>query len=644
MKKRFLAAVLAALMLTGCAGTDQPPTSEDDRVPSRLPVGTTAATQATTQPPPAPTEPANPDGDYYITSKYADVKVDAANHAVTLSKKLTVSEFTSSFSVQINHIIKVYDAAADQEITDKNAIITDGMVCRVFTAGEPILDISIATGYDPNTPTRPVDPSLPEVADVVNLSNLGDAVSGTMAVTADGIRFDTSARTPTATVLLPTPLSLTGKGNLVLTLQNTSDATALTVEFITEADGIFTSFKTFQFPLKKAVAFQEQTVDVSGCYGWLGRLTGLRIRAEGLTEGALTLKYLTVRPGGSQYISGLQFSDTYLYMDAQERIDKIDLIGPDGILGSWRDKNGDLRFISSATDVDVSGYFVSAGTPEDPFAAIVVNDRRVGGVDWEKFHYCSIAQVLREPSTGMLIGITHLERSTEGGIVATIGLSTSVDDGESWEFLGEFISHDIPLEAKPEISRDIGNGTIMTDNEYLYIFINDYQENTLSSGIAICRVKLTELYEKVLAGQLPEAWKYCDGQWNEPGWGGRFTNVLPTGITPNFLYITHNTVLNKYLMVICQAPHYQNNDGDILMLASDSLVDWSDAQQQWIATGIHGEQYPTIISAGDDPQLETGETFYIYWCDWDSKIEGLEPWYSLWSSARYLCCKVTVTP
>lgn len=476
---------------------------------------------------------------------------------------------------------------------------------------------------------------------VIQFSKLGDALSGTMQVTKEGAILDSSSRTPRITVALAETIGLSEKGIFTLMLKNTSDAEKLTVQFVTSEDDKYTNFKIFDFPLEKTEGFQKLTVDVSGQYGWLGHLAGVRITAVGLNSGEVVLKSMSLEEGGKNYIQGLKVEDPFIYLTARDRVNvKRINMGPDGIVGSWRDDQGNIHYIGSSSAGGVSGAFVTTGTPDDPFKTVRYAGKRVNGVDWTELGYCSIAQVIKEPTTGMLIGVTHLEHHNPGGLfVGTIGLSTSTDNGETWNFLGEFISHDLPVDERPDVNRDIGNGTILMDDEYLYLFIIDMAESDLAGGMAVCRVKLTELYEKVLAGELPEAFKYKDGQWNEPGWGGAFSNVLPEGVAPNFLYLSYNTVLQKYIMLICTAPYYQANSGDILMLVSDSFLDWSNAQRQWIATGCLGEQYPSIFSDAQDCQTESGETFYLYWCAWDDS----QDWKLMWASAQYMCCKVTVS-
>ncbi len=483
--------------------------------------------------------------------------------------------------------------------------------------------------------------------DVIRFAALGEALTGTAQLTKEGAVLDSSSRTPSASVALGEALSLTGRGIFALTLRNTSDAEKLVIDFITAEDDKYTPFKRFELPLQKTEGFQKLTVDLSGQYGWLGHLCGLRITAEGLNEGQIVLQSLAAEEGGEHYIKGLKFEDTKVYLTARDRMTVKNIqYGPDGIVGSWRDDQGNINYIGSSAAGGVSGAFVTTGTPDDPFKTVRYAGKRVEGVDWATFCYCSIAQVVKDPATGTLIGITHLERKTTGGIVAALGLSVSKDNGETWTLLGEIIQHDFPIDQRHDVNRDIGNGPIVMDDTYLYIFVLDNHEADLSGGVSVARVELAELFAKVAAGELPTAYKYKDGQWNEPGMGGGFTSVLPQDVTPNFLYITYNTVLKKYIMVTCQAPYYQSNDGDILLMVSDDFLDWTNAERQWLATGYNGEQYPSIFSDAENCQTESGETFYIYWCDWNARDDnglGMEPWQLLWTSAQYMCCKVTVT-
>ncbi len=471
-----------------------------------------------------------------------------------------------------------------------------------------------------------------------------DSFTGTGSIDADGGLLDSTARTSKLELALAEPYSLSNRGIFELELSNTTEIKALDIQFVTEEDPVYTSFKEFTLPVENTEELKAFSIDLSDVYGWLGNLKGLRITASGISEGEIRLRSFSIRDGGEHYLAGLQLSQPEVYLPSRERIAKKILFGPDGIMGCWRDKQDKLRFIGSAN----KGLFSTTGTPDAPLETVNYSGLKVENVDWTVFGYCSVAQVIRNPYTDTLIGITHLERhyTAAGGgtpITATLGLSISRDDGETWTFLGECISHNMKVGEKTEISRDIGNGAILMDDSYLYIYFVEVRAEDQAYGMGVSRIKLDELYETTEKNEMPKAWKYKDGSWNEPGWEGDASNLLPEGIVPNFMSLSYNTALKKYLMVMCQSPYYTSNDGDILLMVSDDMLDWSHAQTQWLATGRNGEQYPTIIGTGDNNQTETGTEFYIYWCSWYAfDADGNSDWQLLWGSADYMRQKVTI--
>lgn len=477
------------------------------------------------------------------------------------------------------------------------------------------------------------------------LADFKNSFAGTGSIDAKGGLLDSSARTSSLELTLAEPCSLLNRGMFALELSNTTGLSALDIQFVTEEDPVYSSFKKFSLPIDGTKEYKVFSADLSDTYGWLGRLKGLQITAAGINEGEIRLRSFSVKEGGEGYLAGLQLSQPEVYLPARERIAKKITFGPDGLVGCWRDKQDQLRFIGSAS----GGLFSTVGTPDKPLETVKYSGLKVENVDWSTFGYCSVAQVVRNPSTGTLIGITHLERhyTTPGGgkpYTATLGLSISRDDGESWTFLGECISHNIKVGEKTEISRDIGNGAILLDDRYLYIYFVEVREKDQAYGMGVSRIPLDELYELTEKNEMPKAFKYKDGAWSEPGWGGEAANLLPEGVVPNFMSLSYNTALKKYLMAICQSPYYSSNDGDILLMVSDDMLDWSHAQTQWLANGRNGEQYPTIIGTGDSPQTESGATFYIYWCSWYAFDEnGASDWQLLWGSADYMRQKVTVT-
>ena len=96
-------------------------------------------------------------------------------------------------------------------------------------------------------------------------------------------------------------------------------------------------------------------------------------------------------------------------------------------------------------------------------------------------------------------------------------------------------------------------------------------------------------------------------------------------------------------MVLCCSPYYNSNDGDIMMLVSDTPYDFRNAKYNYLSTAKAGEQYPTIVSLEGD-QLKTGKEFYVYFCSWNAFDEnGVSNWQLLWGSAQYVRHKITIS-
>lgn len=479
--------------------------------------------------------------------------------------------------------------------------------------------------------------------DKIMLTAEDEMFDGTANVTKEGVVFDTASRTPELTIANGLSINISEKKILAFEIKNTSDITDLKISFITEGDPEWTDFKSAQMTVEKSDDFTTAKLDLSGAYGWLGTLTGLKIRAEGISSGEIVMKSVSFLDGGESGIKNIEIGAPEVAYTVQDKMKLGITMAPDGILGTWYDSEGKLRSIGSA----FGKPFITAGTPDAPFGELIAKNIYPENYNAKEFQYYSIAQVIRDPNSDLLVGITHLERHRDmpgvsDGYIATLGLSISYNDGLDWKFLGEMLCHNLPV-TDLTVSREIGNGTIYVDDEYLYIFAVDMHAGTKQSGMSVTRIRLNELFEKCGQEQLPEAYKYKDGKWEEPAWEGDFDDILPEDVAPNFCYIMYNTILDKYFMAICHAPYYAVNDGDILLLASDNLTDWSKAERQYIACAKLGEQYPTLISMEQDPQTTSGDKFYLYYCRWNAYDEnGNFDWQHLWGTAEYIRQNVTI--
>lgn len=108
-----------------------------------------------------------------------------------------------------------------------------------------------------------------------------------------------------------------------------------------------------------------------------------------------------------------------------------------------------------------------------------------------------------------------------------IGAMISRDNGLTWQDLG------IILEAPPDsldcetknyyFAGGVGDFSVILDNEkrYFYFFIGSYNRQIEEQGISVARMSYADRNDPI-----GKVWKWRNGQWNEPGLGGRVTPIF----------------------------------------------------------------------------------------------------------------------
>ncbi len=144
----------------------------------------------------------------------------------------------------------------------------------------------------------------------------------------------------------------------------------------------------------------------------------------------------------------------------------------------------------------------------------------------------------------------HCEQEGYAGMVLReIHLASSADKGLTWRYEGRLLTRDDPagLRKGPDfsgLSWDGGDGDhiLYVDRRggYFYLFTNHYLwPKTGSPAAAMLRHRVARcaIADKMAPGKW---WKFYNGQWSEPGVGGRASYV-------NGYCVTYNTYLKKYL-------------------------------------------------------------------------------------------------
>jgi hypothetical protein len=192
-------------------------------------------------------------------------------------------------------------------------------------------------------------------------------------------------------------------------------------------------------------------------------------------------------------------------------------------------------------------------------------------------------------------------------ILREIHLASSTDKGLTWKYEGPIITDNppntprrSPKDFKGKIhSGGDGDHLIYVDERggFIYIFTDHYTWGG-APFLRHCVVRCP-ISEKMAPGKWR---KFYEGQWNEPGLGGKASYV-------NGYCVTYNNYLKKYLSF--------NYLSGISMCSDLSKQDWSPSfflgGKLWGVEGLYG-MWP--VNAEKNDVAHSGEQFYVYGSWW----------------------------
>jgi hypothetical protein len=207
--------------------------------------------------------------------------------------------------------------------------------------------------------------------------------------------------------------------------------------------------------------------------------------------------------------------------------------------------------------------------------------------------YPWIVGTYRDDDTGTVYALIHLEfRQTDGDINwrSRLAIATSTDGGLSWDAQGYIITQQ--NECMCGETTNIGGSGIVVRNGYMYTWYND------SGQTAVARAALSD----VLAGVTTNWFKYYNGDFSEPGLGGRFTPLnQPVGWTSS---ISFNTYLNQF-MVAMWSP--------LALFFSKDGITWSNNPIE-VTPDDGGTHWYTVITSPGYKEGTSGQSFDVtYW-------------------------------
>ncbi len=201
----------------------------------------------------------------------------------------------------------------------------------------------------------------------------------------------------------------------------------------------------------------------------------------------------------------------------------------------------------------------------------------------------------------------HCEQEGYAGMVLReIHLASSTDKGLTWKYEGRLLTRDDPGQparsgpAFSGLSWDGGDGDhiLYVDRRggYIYLFTNHYlwpKTQAPAGGLLRHHVARCAIRDKMAPGKW---WKFYNGQWSQPGVGGKASYV-------NGYCVTYNTYLKKYVSF--------NYIGGLSVCSDLGKQDWSPsfyAGRNWCAD-LYGtwptDQGKSNIFSGD-------KTLYVY--------------------------------
>lgn len=192
-----------------------------------------------------------------------------------------------------------------------------------------------------------------------------------------------------------------------------------------------------------------------------------------------------------------------------------------------------------------------------------------------------------------------------------MGIAYSDDDGKSFKHLGFMLETEIDrsiIKSGVCVSKmNIAGGGFRRDDTYLYIYYVDCSKPDRSDKHgAVARAEADTVIENARNGKNTVWHKYFDGKWEEPGMGGRSSDI---GIVGNHATMMYNTYIKKWITF-----HVQ--DGYIQMRKSSDPLDFH-APGEKICKSPKGHRvaYCSILPAQRD-MTTCGKEFYLYYRYW----------------------------
>jgi hypothetical protein len=220
-----------------------------------------------------------------------------------------------------------------------------------------------------------------------------------------------------------------------------------------------------------------------------------------------------------------------------------------------------------------------------------------------------------------------------------IGAAVSFDGGKTLEDLGIVLRSGEALDcqaANGYFAGGHGDFSVIPDRElrYFYFVFSNYGGSIDQQGVAVARMAYEDRF-----GPAGAVWKFRDGNWNEPGLGGRVTAVYPANKSWKFAdadsfwgpSVHWNTYLEKYVVLMnhacCEVGWHQEGIYVSFVPSLDDPATWGKPTKllDGESIGFRAGFYPQVMG------LEYGETDSV--SGWIARlyVQGISQWEIMFS-------------
>lgn len=297
---------------------------------------------------------------------------------------------------------------------------------------------------------------------------------------------------------------------------------------------------------------------------------------------------------------------------------------PDGNMGVILNSNGTYDFYGANGGKPVR----TTGTLTDPGKA--KKSVSIDGLPKKTFDYVSGGPVYQDPASGARLMIYHAEKHGKSAkdYYSVLGLAVATDTaGLKFRDLGTIIEPNLQSGQT-----EIGGGTFAVVDNHLNIYYRDWHIGGGTAETAVARAPLADLVNNALSGRGTAFTKYFEGDWSQPGIGGKASALELYNPWNNWAAVSTNDYLGQLVMVSAANSTSQT---DLFITTSQDGINWSP-RQTLVADA--GEQfYPTMIGTGADP-THTSKSFYVYYTD---SQKGA---WNRWKDAELVRREITLDP